>query len=308
MKVFSNYIDHIAAVVTYYEERKLSGQFPQRLLNPTPGNLRKECVSVFNDRFDRKDTLILKTFFEIEGDIIPVKKIEKFALDKFKPLSNFLKGITSAPDDKNIELLGWLIDFPTRPFDRLFNYDFYKKELPEKIQRQPLNEFSTTTAAPGRGVLPAAPVPDAEPASHDPDENQGRIPLFGSSASSGKAKNFLIVAGITFVLGFGYWSHQIGNDNKIKSAKSSTSECMIWTGEKYEAIACDSLPEMSSKITLDPVMLRSFRRITRPDTLSLKHLSKVWYRKRAADSLDYFTGGGMDPVDPEHDLHRLTRH
>ncbi len=41
--------------------------------------------------------------------------IRGFETDKFKPLDNYLKGHTERTDDKNLELLAWLIDFRHRP-------------------------------------------------------------------------------------------------------------------------------------------------------------------------------------------------
>lgn len=68
-------------------------------------------------RFQSKDLRTLTAFFKVENEQgAMLRAIHRCDRDRFKPLVNFLKGITSNTDDLNIELLAWLIDFPNRPF------------------------------------------------------------------------------------------------------------------------------------------------------------------------------------------------
>jgi hypothetical protein len=111
------YQDYIDDIIKHYQAGKKNGDLPLRLIQPTPGNVKEECLSVCETRFQKKDLRILTAFFKVDNDQAAVlRAIHRCDRDRFKPLANFLKGITNSTDDLNIELLAWLIDFPNRPF------------------------------------------------------------------------------------------------------------------------------------------------------------------------------------------------
>lgn len=88
------------------------------LTHPTAAKLRNECLILFKRGLDRADTRMLKSFLGwSDKEEIYESAIKRFDPDKFKPLNNFLKkGIKT--DEKNIELLAWLIDFRPRPYSK----------------------------------------------------------------------------------------------------------------------------------------------------------------------------------------------
>jgi len=92
-------------------------EFSPVLKQPTPASIRKECLTVYKERPDRKDEPVLRSFF---GPAAPngsfLIAIENFPTDGFKAFTNYLKGKAVKTDDKNVELLAWLIDFPHRPY------------------------------------------------------------------------------------------------------------------------------------------------------------------------------------------------
>jgi hypothetical protein len=51
------------------------------------------------------------------SSIAPFVSIRKFDTDKFKPLGNFIKRNTADTEDKNVELLAWLIGYEPRPYE-----------------------------------------------------------------------------------------------------------------------------------------------------------------------------------------------
>lgn len=69
-------------------------------------------------KIDKSDHRILKSFLgRSENEEISETFIKRFDPDKFKPLNNFLKkGLNT--DQKNIELLAWLIDCHPRPYSK----------------------------------------------------------------------------------------------------------------------------------------------------------------------------------------------
>jgi hypothetical protein len=111
------YLDYINDILAYYRASETNASLPQRLMRPTPGSIKDECLAVCKTRFDQKDISTLTTFFEAENDRDKILlAIDRFNRDRFRPLVNFLKGATGSTDDLNIELLAWLIDFPRRPY------------------------------------------------------------------------------------------------------------------------------------------------------------------------------------------------
>jgi hypothetical protein len=104
-------------VFNTYKKKKNEDQLSLKLLRSTPANLRDECLLVLNTRYLKADESTLANFFGQKADAEGYSKIiRNFETSKFKPLDNYLKGITSFTDDKNIELLAWLIDFEPRPY------------------------------------------------------------------------------------------------------------------------------------------------------------------------------------------------
>ena len=111
------FADYKAQVILFYKKKRTSGALSLNLLHSTPAKLRAECVAVISERYLNKDENTLKLFFGSKSDMTAyIQAIRKFDADKFKPLDNFLKGITNDTDDKNIELLALLINFEPRPY------------------------------------------------------------------------------------------------------------------------------------------------------------------------------------------------
>lgn len=81
--------------------------------------MRSECHLLFEEkRYTNADIQILKFFFLCPAnEELRPSKIKRFDADKFKPLQNFLKlGLNT--NEKNVEILAWLIDFKNRPYSR----------------------------------------------------------------------------------------------------------------------------------------------------------------------------------------------
>lgn len=111
------YQDYLNDIIRHYRAGERNGDIPQRLIQPTPGSIKDECLSACEVRFQKKDLRTLTAFFKVGSDQGAIlRAIHRCDRDRFRPLVNFLKGATNNTDDLNIELLAWLIDFPQRPF------------------------------------------------------------------------------------------------------------------------------------------------------------------------------------------------
>jgi hypothetical protein len=110
--------DYISLVVQDYQRKRFANVLPLSLMRPSPARIKAECLAVCKERFDRRDEKALKAFFGDSRDKVAcLQAIERCDIDKFRPLVNFLKETTTATEDKNIELLAWLIDFSQRPWE-----------------------------------------------------------------------------------------------------------------------------------------------------------------------------------------------
>lgn len=84
-------------------------------------------------------------------------------------------------------------------------------------------------------------------------------------------------------------------------------QCMYWAGDHYERVACDDNRSGLSIIAADEAMIRNFKKITRPDTLTLKDINRVFYGKIGGE-FEYFTAGGFHPVHLSRGLKPLTEY
>lgn len=118
--MFTNYADRVFET---YQKKKERGLLSLNLAEPTPSKLKQECSIVYLERYKERDGKTLRLFFLPKDDASDYGlSIRNIDTDKLKPLSNFLRGRTVETDDKNIELLAWLIDFRPRPYDHTHDY------------------------------------------------------------------------------------------------------------------------------------------------------------------------------------------
>lgn len=112
-----------------YLKKRDRGELSLNLVNPTPANIRNECLVLLKSGCSEADLKIFKSFFEhpLNADL-PLSKVWNFNIGKFKALSNFLKKDIKT-NDRNLTLLAVLIDFNPRPFSEIFtgeeNYNSY---------------------------------------------------------------------------------------------------------------------------------------------------------------------------------------
>ncbi|WP_290797873.1 hypothetical protein [Flavihumibacter sp. UBA7668] len=256
--------------------RKKSEQqlLPNSLLLPSPAKLREECLKICEERYQPRDLKTLRDFFGVvDGKDSCLKAISRFEIDKFKPLINYLKGETEDTNEKNIELLAWLIDFQPRP------YELGRKYIGEKEAIEGLELAAA--------VQPLAKTPQIEPRGFEQRKNQRFFKWLVPGALA-----------ILAVTGFSIMKFR-KTPPTVQSFADLPSSCMYWTGELYKVVPCGTRPGSAIVLPLDTFLLRNFKKVTQPDTISLRSAGKLWYIKRN-NNLDVFTVKGNHP----EELHR----
>jgi len=272
-KMFS---DYKAAVINSYQQKRKEGSLSLNLQQPTPAKLKKECLSVFGIRRSRNDLEILSQFFGHRAEEVAYEAaIRTMDTDKFRPLVNLLIGKVRETEDKNIALLSWLIDFNPRPYR--FGSSFTNNEKYAEGHKEPEDTVI------GAEKLGTAPLKNE-------DLNLVKGMGTGGAPKSGNKVNYvheykklgLIVFGILIisVLGISFYT--------------SKPQCMYWTGDQYEAIACDKKAPNIQPILADDFKLEHFKRITKRDTLTYNDINKVWYAS-VDKQIEFYTCPGEDP-------------
>ncbi|KQR72333.1 hypothetical protein [Pedobacter sp. Leaf176] len=264
--------DYQDAVLAAYKQKqkKEDEKLPLFLLRPTAVKLKKACLRKYDASEEARD--IFSEFFNkdrINTDFSSI--ISKADEGCFRPLLNHLNGVTARTDEKNTELLAWLIDFQPRP-----SITYYKNQFPD------------------RGAPPTPPTPPVPP----PKKNQLKV------------YSIILKTSITFItlfiitIAYVFWKKN--KDKNIREA-SSTEQCMYWTGLHYEPIACDDKDVTKLKLPLNKEQLASQQKITEPDTLTAHSLGKVWYGKINSKP-EFYTDSGTNPQDTTKRLLPLTQY
>ncbi len=91
-------------------------------------------------------------------------------------------------------------------------------------------------------------------------------------------------------------SNGLNNSKNNRVQQIRIQECMYWNNDYYEPVYCDDPERKNISIALNVDMIHSFRKITRPDTLTIENaLGKVWYDK-SDKKVDFFTNHGIHPI------------
>ncbi|RZJ90604.1 MAG: hypothetical protein EOO20_07635 [Chryseobacterium sp.] len=255
-------------IVNHYRELVESPDTSVYLKDPTPANLKQECLKVYGSRYrPGTDKRILIDFFgdpDENGHFDDA--INNFKTPNFRPVQQFIEKPSKDSHRRNVELLAWLTDYQPRPF----KFDTFKR--------------------PG----------DAPPSSdtHQPPRTPDNIAVLVKTNWKQLIKKHqkesalaLMVLGImTFLL------------MKIFLGK----QCMYWAGDHYEAIDCNRQIFGVQSIALDTMKLNHFKKITQPDTMTTYSIGKVWYIKTDNPKPECFTADGTHPFYPGRDLRPLT--
>lgn len=260
--------EYKALVVNHYRELVESPDTSVNLKDPTPANLKQECLKVYGSRYrPETDKRILIDFFgDPDENGYFDDAINNFKTPNFRPVQQFIEKPSKDSHRRNIELLAWITDYQPRPF----KFDTFKTKggNPPPIDSPgPIKNPDTSK------------VPEKSTWKHWIKKYQKESALV--LASLGLA---------TFLL------------MKIFPGK----QCMYWAGDHYEAIDCNKQLFGVQNIALDTMKLYHFKKITKPDTMTTYSIGKVWYVKTDSPKPECFTADGSHPLRPGKDLKPLT--
>lgn len=269
--------DYKQEVLKAYHNKKNSGKLSDNLAMPTPRKVKDECLIVLARRYDKKDDEVIRLFFDpLHHYNDHAKSIERIEIDKFKPLINFVKGEINRTEDKNVKLLAWLIDFEPRPY-KFIVPPVVEDDKKGNQEENKGNALVDTTAPQPIGIF----KPDRKPISN-------RLKLIALLFI------FLTTSGV-----------YLAKRQSAIVTYTGQEKCMYWAEDHYQPISCTQKMDDALVIALDTVRLLAFKKITTPDTISIKSVGKVYYFKRN-NRLEFFTAGGFHPVYIDRKLKPLT--
>ncbi|RYD80504.1 MAG: hypothetical protein EOP55_02020 [Sphingobacteriales bacterium] len=284
----------VKAVYAVYEKRKNEKSISSNLMDPTPAGLRAECLKVYEEKKFPKEDPALRSFFgPLRGDENNyIETIRKFDIDKFKPVVNFLNGVTTKPNVKVVDLVDWLIATkkPEEPpiMPMLPGHENHHKEIAEANQPKEIESE--------RIDLQQAEVSEPEKVDNVVDVETEK----GSEIKNRQKKNikksaWFFIAAMT-VFGGSYFGWYFGDKH-----------CMYWNGNEYKPVACNTNIPGEAVVALNAVKVDRLKRITKQDTLTAYSIHKVFYSK-INNKVEFYTDSGAHPTDSNRRLLPMSRH
>lgn len=285
------------ALKEHYKIEK-EGEQINCLVNPTPAGLRDLLLLKMETPLNDSDKKIIENFLEIPFIELTPKKIRNLT-DKFKPLVIFLKGKSEDPDLRRLEMIALILDFEQRPYlkfskqhhntnieDITANEEtnlYEEKPIVEsdnnQVEKTKIEEVSNERIEIIQNKLNTQEitvVPDEEAI-----KNQRKFPF----------KKIGIIGILSILIGFSFFMN-------IKSF--ATKECMVWKGNKYEAVDCNEKTNGFVEITLpkDDKLIEEFRKMkvdTKTSFFDKKGNPKIWYIKNPNGTLEFYNQPGLQP-------------
>ena len=288
-----SFADYQLLVLQEYKRKRATGDLSRCMIRVTPAKFKAECEAVCSQRYDRKDEKTLEEFFGPGGDKMAwLKAIKQLDPNKFKPLANFLKGKTRWPDEKNIELLAWLIDFKPRPHELGRLYNTSSLDIPAIQQDESENDGDENE---GEAGPPEATLPSGGKEIPSPGNSASHVPGFG------KRKIIIATLIVAVAIAGVYW---VWPKSSIVGVRGPEA-CMYWTGDHYTQVSFSQKLGDTLVIPLNPEKLAHFKKITRPDTITENALGSIWYVKFHG-VYECYTSPGYHPIDSSLQLRLLT--
>jgi hypothetical protein len=280
--------EYTKAVLAEYRRKTAANTLPIDMRQLSPAGFKAACLEVCRERYNRKDEFILKAFFGEGSDQENcLRAIARRDIDKFRPLVNFLKGRTTKPDGKIVELAAWLIDFNLRPYDPQIKYVINPDTISVSPQRAPAN-----------GTIE---IPQAE---------SGEIDDASRSTSSevrkkGKKRKKITLV-ITITVAVAMIIYLVRTNKPLAPVYIGHQACMFWNEDHYQPISCQPHGD-TMVVALDSNRLVHFRKITQPDTITANAIGTIWYVRYRKD-YEFYTADGYHPIDPNLWLRPITEY
>jgi len=251
-------------VINAYHEKKEKHELPPELERPSPTQLMNHCLGLVYKGERTDDLPTLNRIFNPLSNYPDLETgIKKFGADGFRSLQNFMLGKTTKPREPIVKLLAVLIDFQPRPYDKWVRV---RSGIVKDIE-------------PEEDV-----VKNEWPDGHDePVVRKETI----KPSTWAKLKKPVLYGAVAFA----------GMAGAYQISDRFDHECMYWKTDRYVSVACSEKMEGVEIMPLDNEVIKRFRKIMRPDTITLKSEGKLWYVKPNTDSVEFYTTAGVYPVD-----------
>lgn len=287
-------------VINVYREKKEKRLLPVELERPSPTQLMNYCLTLLHRGELMEDIPTLNWIFNALNKYPDLETgIKEFGPVGFRSLRNFMIGKTTKPREHIVKLLAVLIDFRPRPYEKwaktrsLHNTENWQKMEDERLLINDTGCNQTENTAEGnKRKEKIGSVVIGDPC----EEPNQRIRLEGSGWSKLKKPILYSIVAFSGMLG----AYQI--------ADSFDRECMYWETDRYIPVACGEKIEGAEIIPLDNKLVKQFRKIMQPDTLTLRSIGKAWYGKPTVDSVEFYTMKGAYPMDRRKELKPATEY
>ncbi|WP_316755577.1 hypothetical protein [Pedobacter aquatilis] len=277
--------DYQDLVLVAYKKMRDNGKLDAILPRETTTKLRKACLQVYESRNDPKDQDILAMFFEVDKMDCDFQKIlNKSEPDDYRALWNHVRGETETTEERNSNLLAWLIDLEPRPRS---NY-YLNPDKTIKIAGIPIDDL----------------FPTAGPGSKQKTRKKNTLPPVGDFIPLLSPRHIIIFCAILlFVVTFSFavWERT----SKPIEIPDGNEKFMYWDGDHYKPVKD---PKQNVGVPIIPINIQTLtqqRKIKLPDTLTSYSIGKVWY-KGYGNNHEYFTASGVYPPDTARILKKLS--
>lgn len=313
--------EYKSSLLDFYHVKRKSQRLTLNLDQPGREKLRKECVEVFLRKNTQKDKDLIRSIFDPRNQFDDqVRSIERFKLDKFRPLVSFMVEGRSTRDEGLVKLLAWLIDFPSYNEWRELSEEELKFIF-EEAAKKPEEDANDVTIDEGelKNEEEAIQVED----SNDDQPKKEEFKKEGQSGGElendrdGEESNpeseyvrlfspryitiscilLLFIGSTSFVA----WET---SPSSIRMPKADEG-CMYWNEDHYEPVKCNTQMANATIIPLNLKKLQRQRKINLADTLTSYSLGKVWY-KGFVKNHEFFTDSGAYPLDTQRVLKPLS--
>lgn len=261
------YTDYLDNIVRYYREQAGNGSLPQRLIRPTPAGIKQECVAVCRSRFQPRDLRTLMAFFGMVTD-----------------RESMIKAIERCDRDRFKPMINFLKGDSNSTDDLNIELLAWLIDFPDRSYK------------PGEHGGYQSNIQQNEQAQETP-----AIP---KKFINRNKKVFLVSAILLLILAGAFF---LLHKDKLPSILAAPQNCMIWIGDHYVACSCEPKQGDSVVVAYDAKRIKDFRRITRPDTITIASENKIWYIRRGG-KIEYYTAGGRHPIDANRVLKPLSRY
>ncbi len=321
--------EYINLVLEDYKRKKEQNLLSYNLMGLTPAKINKECLIVFDKRFDKRDERLLKSFFNEREEYTELRQpVKQCDPDRFRALIKFLKGQSKTTDEKNIELLAWLIDFEGRPYKP--DYEKMYQTSDSGVREKDLLKKEEVSYQAGKKTVPIQSllhVPTEDKPENDSDgildeketksqekiitqqpetvnQNPQTHPLLVKKA----VYMSLVVATVIGLTLFINKGNKKGNQlQPLALVTASTDQCMFWAGDHYQPVSCTKHSKDLKVSAFDAKKAAHLKKITQPDTITLNSINQIWYVK-VNGNMEYYTAAGFHPVYTDLRLKPLTQY